>query len=179
MVCPKLPQQDAEELRADINRVLRGSHPPKSNLNRAELQAIRNLTRDKSMIVLTADKGVTMVVMDIQEYINKGNNLLAQPAYRPIPNDPTHKVKAKLISILRKVKKETRLEDELFQKEMDNLRKALTHSKYSKWAIDRVERRLLKLTSEGSNSANTQDTTGSKPTTNEVKTKNHIVIPYT
>ena len=26
--CTKLSQQDAEELRADINRVLRSSHPP-------------------------------------------------------------------------------------------------------------------------------------------------------
>ena len=26
--CPKLSQQDAEDLRPDINRVLRSSHPP-------------------------------------------------------------------------------------------------------------------------------------------------------
>ena len=40
---------------------------------------------------------------------------------------------------------------ELFQKEMDHLRKALTHCKYPKWAIDRVERRHTKPTSEESN----------------------------
>ena len=62
---------------------------------------------------------------------------------------------------------------------MDHLRKALSHSKYCKWAIDRTERRLSKLTNEGSNSANTQYTTGTKPTSNEVRTKGHIVIPYT
>ena len=67
----------------------------------------------------------------------------------------------------------------LFQKEMDHLRKALTHCKYPKWAMTRLERRILKLTSEGSNSVNTQDSTGTKPTINEVKTKGHIVIPYT
>ena len=54
-----------------------------------------------------------MVVMDRQEYINKSNNLLAQPAYRPIPKDPTNKIKAKLISILRKDKKETGLDNTL------------------------------------------------------------------
>ena len=32
-VCTKLSQQDAEELRADINRVLRSSHPPQTQLN--------------------------------------------------------------------------------------------------------------------------------------------------
>ena len=31
--CTKLSQQDAEELRADINRVLRSSHSPKTQLN--------------------------------------------------------------------------------------------------------------------------------------------------
>ena len=62
---------------------------------------------------------------------------------------------------------------------MNFLRKALTHSKYPRWAIDWVERRLTKPTSEESNVANNQGTAGTKPTTNEVKTKGHIVIPYT
>ena len=84
---------------------------PKPNLNRAELQAIRELKRDKSRIILTADNGVTMVVMDGQGYINKANHLLAQPAYRPIPKDPMNEIKAKLISILKKVKKESGLDD--------------------------------------------------------------------
>ena len=49
---------------------------------------------------------------------------------------------------------------ELLQKEMEHLRKALTHCMYPKWALDRVERRLTKPT-------------------NEVNTKGHTVIPYT
>ena len=39
--------------------------------------------------------------------------------------------------------------------------------------------RFTKPTSEVSNDANNQGTTSTKPTTNEVKTKGHIVIPYT
>ena len=35
-----------------------------------------------------------MVVMDRQDYINKSNNLLAQPAYQPIPRDPTNKMES-------------------------------------------------------------------------------------
>ena len=50
---------------------------------------------------------------------------------------------------------------------MDHLRKTLTHCKYPKWAIDRVERRLTKPNSEESNDTNNQDTSGAKPTTNE------------
>ena len=62
---------------------------------------------------------------------------------------------------------------------MDHLRKAFSTCKYPRWAIDRVERRFSQLTSEGSNSANSQDTTGTEPTTTEAKTKGHIFIPYT
>ena len=36
-VCTKLGQQDAEDLRAEINRVLRSSHPPKPNLNQISI----------------------------------------------------------------------------------------------------------------------------------------------
>ena len=62
---------------------------------------------------------------------------------------------------------------------MEHLQIALTHWKYPKWALGRVEKRLIKPTSEVSNVANSQDMTGTQTTTNEVKTKGHIVIPYT
>ena len=67
------------------------------------------------MIVLIVSKGVAVVVMDRQEYVNKSNNFLAQPAYRHILKDPTNKVKATLISILRKVKKETGLDNNTYK----------------------------------------------------------------
>ena len=79
--CTKLSQQDAEELRADINRVLRSSNPPKPNLTKAQNLALRELKRDRDCIVLTADKGVAMVIMDRQDYINKANGLLNQNTY--------------------------------------------------------------------------------------------------
>ena len=47
--CTKLSQQDAEELRADINRVLRSSHPPKPNLTKAQNAALRELKRDRDL----------------------------------------------------------------------------------------------------------------------------------
>ena len=64
--CTKLSQQDAEELRAEVNRVLRSSKPPKPNLTKAQNLALRELKRDRDRIVLTADKGITMVIMDRQ-----------------------------------------------------------------------------------------------------------------
>ena len=68
---------------------------------------------------------------------------------------------------------------ELLCKEQAHLRKALTQCKYPKWALDKVERRLSRPSREASDRANKQGTTGAQPATNEVKTKGHIVIPYT
>ena len=51
--------------------------------------------------------------------------------------------------------------------------------KYPKWALDKVEKRLNKSTSETIDGVNNQGTTGAQAVTNEVKTKGHIVIPYT
>ena len=110
-MCTKLGQQEVEELRTDINKVLMSSYPPKSNLNKAEAQALRELERDRDGLVLTADKGVAMVIMDRQDYINKSNKPLPQPAYR----EPTNKIKPKLINILKRVKNQTGLDNNIYK----------------------------------------------------------------
>ena len=68
---------------------------------------------------------------------------------------------------------------ELLQQEKDHLRKALTKCKYPKWALDKVEKRLNRSTSEVIDGANIQGTTAAQPVNSEVKNKGHIVIPYT
>ena len=67
----------------------------------------------------------------------------------------------------------------LLPKEMNHLRKALTQCKYPKWAFDKVEKRLNRPYREVTDGANNQGTGGTQPTTTEVKTKGHIVLPYT
>ena len=56
-----------------------------------------------------------MVVLDRKEYIEKAENLLAQPAYRTIDRDPTNKLRAKLITILRRIKRETDMEEGMYK----------------------------------------------------------------
>ena len=52
------------------------------------------------------DKGVSMVVMDRDDYNNKAEDLLQQQTYRPIPSDPTSRLKNRLITLLKKLKTE-------------------------------------------------------------------------
>ena len=77
--------------------------------------ALVELKRDKDRIILTADKGVAMVVLDRKEYIDKAENLLAKPAYRTLATDPTKKLKAKLLTMLRKIKRETGLDEGMYK----------------------------------------------------------------
>ena len=83
-----------QELRAETNCLLRKAKPPKSDITQEEGKALRELREDKERMVLTADKGVVMVVMDNKEYMEKVEGFLAQLAYRTIDADPTNKGQA-------------------------------------------------------------------------------------
>ena len=89
--------------------------PPKPNLTKAQNIALRELKGDRDHIVLTADKGVAMVIMDREDYINKANSLLNQKTYRSIPRDPMNTIKNKLISILKRVKNQTGLDSNTYK----------------------------------------------------------------
>ena len=56
-----------------------------------------------------------MVVLDRKDNIEKTQNLLAQSAYRTIGRDPTNKPKAKFITMLRKIKRESEMEENIYK----------------------------------------------------------------
>ena len=68
---------------------------------------------------------------------------------------------------------------ELFKQEKEHLRKALTQCKYPKWALDKVEKRINRPSSEAIDGVNNQGANSTPAATREVKSKGHIVIPYT
>ena len=114
-MCPKLKEEDASELRADINALLRKGKAPKPNLNKQERIALSQLKKDQDRVILTSDKGVALVVLYKEDYINMAQCLLAQPAYKEIPKDPTNKIKAQLITKLRRIKKDRNLDEGMYK----------------------------------------------------------------
>ena len=68
---PKLKEEDAMELRPEVNSLLRKAQVPKPNLTKQERIGLAQLKMDKDKVILTANKGVAMVVMDREEYVNK------------------------------------------------------------------------------------------------------------
>ena len=76
---------------------------------------IGELKRDKTRVILKTDKGVSLVVMDKDQYINKAE-LLNQPIYKTISSDPTTKYKNKLISLLKTIKTEGGMSEALYKR---------------------------------------------------------------
>ena len=68
-------------------------------------------------MMLTADKGIALVVMDRSDYIKKAKELLQDSnTYSTIPSDPTNKLKNKLINKLKKIKTDTRMDDNTYRR---------------------------------------------------------------
>ena len=64
------------------------------NLNPSQHRALTELKKDNYRVVLTVDKGVAMVIMDQQDYINKAQSLLQDTnTYKVLPKDPTSQLK--------------------------------------------------------------------------------------
>ena len=66
-------------------------------------------------MVLVADNGVAMVVMDRKEYQDNMECLLATSAYRTISTDPTNKLKVQSIQNLTRMKTETNMDEGMYR----------------------------------------------------------------
>ena len=114
--CQSLSQGEADEMRAEIKAAIKKSHPTRPNISREEQRALRELKRDDTRVILTADKGVCLVVMDKEEYFRKAEELLKEKTYKIIPTDPTNRQKNKLIQILKKIKEEGEMNESTYKK---------------------------------------------------------------
>ena len=114
--CTSLQPGKAEELRGEVKANIKKMQPPKYNLTKEEHKALEELKKDKTRIILTADKGVSIVVLDKEEYIKKTDELLSQSSYKNISTDPTNRYKNKLITLLKKIKTEGGMDDVTYRR---------------------------------------------------------------
>ena len=78
-VCNQLTQGKAEELRCEVKSLLRKDHKAKLNIPKDEHKALREIKRDNTRKVLTAKKGVSMVVLEVK---------ITQPNQKPCCTNP-------------------------------------------------------------------------------------------
>ena len=68
MAIYKCSDNEKSEIRHDVTKLLKNAKPPKSNLTKEEKKALRELSSDKDIVILKADKGNSTVVMDRSSY---------------------------------------------------------------------------------------------------------------
>ena len=101
----KLPAQEADESRTEVNKMLKQQqqhHNNHCNLNPSQHRGLTQLKQNNSRVVLTVDKGVAMVIMVQEDYTNKAQALLQDiNTYNILPKDPTSQPKKNLSPFLR------------------------------------------------------------------------------
>ena len=117
LACLNLEPHSAEELRAEIRGALKHSKNPKRNISKEEVQVLAELKKDQSSVILTADKGVAIVVMDREEYNKKAQELLEDGGtYKILKSDPTNRIKNKLINLLKEDQSRGGINENLYKK---------------------------------------------------------------
>lgn len=67
--CSQLKDKSqAESLRSEVVKIISKSKPLRSNISKAEREAFKSLVKDDSIVILPADKGHTMVILNKQDY---------------------------------------------------------------------------------------------------------------
>ena len=76
----------------------------------------KKLKKDKSRMVLTADEGVALVVLNTEDYLKKAEDLLKQNTYRALTSDPTMRLKTKMINLLKTIKAKGRISEDMYRR---------------------------------------------------------------
>jgi hypothetical protein len=84
-----LNEEDKDTIRQDCAMVLRNAKPPKNNINKKDQEAIKNLRNNENIIILRADKGGAIVVMNKIDYNTKMmEHLTTTGSYKNLDNNP-------------------------------------------------------------------------------------------
>ena len=104
-----LTPEDKAFVRKRAASLLRNARAPKSNLSRAESEAIRLLQANDDIVILPADKGNATAVLDKSDYREKLQELLDAGPYKKVTRDPGPSFRRELHRRLSKVSADGRL----------------------------------------------------------------------
>lgn len=109
-VVPSLSNDQAYELRHEIRRVLKNTSRPTSNLTVRNREAIRSLKgKADEIVVLQADKGNKVAVMDRRDYKNKLVAAISGKQFVKLAKDPTDSEQRKLVKLLTEIERKSEL----------------------------------------------------------------------
>ena len=101
-----LSESAKDNIRSRIASTVQSASIPDNNLTKDEQQALKRLKNDNDIVILPADKGRVIVVMDKTDYFDKMDALVNdKQTYEELKRDPTPALQRKLNSKILKLKK--------------------------------------------------------------------------
>ena len=96
-----LDKTAANQVRIQVLQTLKKAKLPRPNTSKQENAAIQALHRDKSIHIMSADKGNATVVMSTTDYDHKVTAILSTDTYRCLSRNPIPAIERKIINQLR------------------------------------------------------------------------------
>ena len=101
----QLDSKRANDLRTLVSRTLQTATTPKSNLPGNLRKTVEQLSKDKSIVIIKADKGNATVVLNRQDYEDKLNTMLEDGTYRKLKKNPTSMIERQISEALKECEK--------------------------------------------------------------------------
>ena len=111
-----LPKEQADTIRAKVSLTLQNAKIPEDNLSKQERISLTKLQKDKSVMILPADKGRTTVILDKSDYVKKCYEHIDNGPYKRLKRDPTETIKKDTRTILLTLNREGFIADMLYYK---------------------------------------------------------------
>ena len=99
---------------AKVSLTLQNSKPPKDNLSKDERKALKEFQSDTSIIILPADKGRSIVILNCEDYLEKCMDHINNGPYQLLKKDPTTKIKTKILKQLKVIKDNKFIDNKLY-----------------------------------------------------------------
>ena len=106
----------ADSLRTQCVNIIGRARIPSSNISKGEISALKSLRQDKDILILPADKGRAVCIMNKSEYMSKAEELLSDTnTYKVEKKNPTTSCTKKLNVILKDLKEQGAIEQNTYR----------------------------------------------------------------
>ena len=107
--------RQADRARATVASILSRSKPPRPNTSREERKALEELRKNKDIVILPADKGTSVVILDKEEYDRKAMDILQKAPFKKLQKDPTRRNENRVNDRLRRLLSKGAIDKNTFQ----------------------------------------------------------------
>ena len=99
-----LPDNVKEVIRKDCVIVLRKAKPPKRNISKDEFLALKDLKDNLDIVILKADKGGEIIILDKSDYTNKTiDHLYNNDSYIKLNKNPIKKFNKEILTVINSI----------------------------------------------------------------------------